>query len=65
MTCHCWRIVGEHLICKACGGADIWLASAYKQPERTLDTAPLPINLDDDWWRFLDRGKKILSEVTP
>jgi hypothetical protein len=65
MVCNCWRIVGEHLRCAEHGGADIWTAGAGKQPERTLDTAPLPINLDDPWWRFLDRGKKILSEVTP
>ncbi len=65
MNCNCWRIVGEYLRCAEHGGGDIWDARAYRQPERILDAPTEPINLNDPWFDFLNRGEKVLEEVTP
>ncbi len=64
MTCNCWRIIGEHLRCADHGGGDMWSDAAYRQTPK-LDAPPLPIDINDPWFNFLNQGEKILEEVTP
>jgi hypothetical protein len=71
MTCRCFHIVGENLLCREHGGEDIWLPGAYKQPVRAIDYPPSPINFRDPWWDFMDavpemeKREKVLAEAIP
>ena len=66
MTCpHCWRIVGEHLLCRDHGAGKLWYTG--KPPERKLTLPPLAAMYDPchPYFDFLNVGKKVVSEVTP
>jgi hypothetical protein len=68
MTCpRCWHVIGEHYYCRDHGGDDGFNLEVRKWKPKPIDLPP-PEALDNlwhPWWRFLDKGQKVLSEAIP
>jgi hypothetical protein len=75
MMCpRCFHTIGEHYLCLSHGGELCWSAGAYKHEPKPRDLPPVPENIFDPWWDFLDemstevKGKKmrhVMEEAIP
>jgi hypothetical protein len=55
MPCtRCFHIVGEHLFCSEHGGDPGWSEGAYKLKPKNIDLPPMPENIYDSWFDFIN-----------